>query len=147
MGPFRDGMEDLGFTDVQSYGTTGNLLFNASATDLRALERRVAAHFDTDAFVRTRSEMARVVTKDPLGAIVMFLGRPPSAARRRAFLELDFQEPRPVLRGRTLYFSYPLLVRGRRTSFDVEKALGVRGTFRTARVAATLFARMSDRST
>ena len=143
MKPFRDAMHEMGFADVQSYGMSGNLLFEASTTDAGALERRIARRFGTDAFVRTRAEMARAVAKDPLKAIVMFLERPPSAARRRAFLELEFQEPRPVLSGRTLYFSYPLLLHGRRTPLDIEAALGVRGTFRTSRVAAALLSRMS----
>jgi len=146
MKPFRDAMQEMGFTDVESYGTSGNLLFDARTTDAGSLERTIAGRFGTDAFVRTRAEMARAVGRDPLGAIVMFLERPPTPARRRAFLDLDVQDPRPVLSGRTLYFSYPLLLRGRRTSIAIEDALGVRGTFRTARVAAALLARMSDRS-
>jgi uncharacterized protein (DUF1697 family) len=145
MRPFRDAMQDMGFTDVESYGMSGNLLFDATSSDLRLLERRIARRFGTDAFVRTRTEMTRAVGRDPLGAIVMFLERPPTAAKRRAFLGLDFQDPRPVLSGRTLYFSYPLLLDGRRTSIDVEQTLGVRGTFRTSRVAAALLARMTDR--
>jgi uncharacterized protein (DUF1697 family) len=143
MKPFRDAMEEMGFTDVESYATSGNLLFDAPTTDARALERRIGRRLGTDAFVRTRTEMARVVAQDPLDAIVMFLQRPPTTARKRAFLDLDVREPRPVLRGRTLYLSYPLLLRGRRTPLDVEDALAVRGTFRTSRVVATLLARMS----
>jgi len=146
MKPFRDAMEEMGFTDVESYATSGNLLFDARTTDARALERRVGRRFGTDAFVRTRTEMARVVAQDPLDAIVMFLERPPTTARKRAFLDLDVHEPRPVLRGRTLYLSYPLLLRGRRTHLDVEDALAVRATFRTSRVVATLLARMSQRA-
>ena len=146
MKPFRDAMEEMGFTDVESYATSGNLLFNARTTDARALERRIGRRFGTDAFVRTRTEMARVVAQDPLDAIVMFLERPPTTARKRAFLDLDVIEPRPVLRGRTLYLSYPLLLRGRRTHLDVEEALAVRGTFRTSPVEATLLSRMSERT-
>jgi uncharacterized protein (DUF1697 family) len=146
MKPFRDAMEEMGFTDVESYAASGNLLFDARTTDARALERRIGRRFGTDAFVRTRTELARVVAQDPLDAIVMFLERPPTTARKRAFLDLDVREPRPVLRGRTLYLSYPLLLRGRRTYLDVEYALAVRGTFRTSRVVATLLARMSDRT-
>src|SRR6266540_1114106 len=146
MKPFRDAMEEMGFTDVESYATSGNLLFDARTTDARALERRIGRRFGTDAFVRTRTELARVVAQDPLDALVMFLERPPTTARKRAFLDLDVREPRPVLRGRTLYLSYPLLLRGRRTHLNVEDALEVRGTFRTSRVAATLLARMSERT-
>ena len=147
MKPFRDALEELGFTDVESYATSGNLLFNARTSDAAALERRIAKRFNTVTFVRTRTEMARVVAQDPLGAIVMFLAHPPAAAKKRAFLDLDFQEPHPIIRGRTVYFSFPLLLRGRRTPFDIERALDVEGTFRTARVAAALLARMSDRAT
>jgi uncharacterized protein (DUF1697 family) len=147
MKPFRDALEELGFTDVESYATSGNLLFNARTSDAAALERRIANCLNTVTFVRTRTEMARVVAQDPLGAIVMFLAHPPAAAKKRAFLDLDFQEPHPIIRGRTVYFSFPLLLRGRRTPFDIERALGVKGTFRTARVAAALLARMSDRAT
>jgi uncharacterized protein (DUF1697 family) len=143
MQPFRDAMEKMGFTDVESYGMSGNLLFDAPTSDARALECRIAERFGTDAFVRTRTEMAGVVARDPLGEIVMFLARPPTAAKRRAFEDLDVEDPRPVLRGRTLFFSYPLLLRGRRTPLDIEDALGVRGTFRTSRVVRTLLARMS----
>jgi Protein of unknown function (DUF1697) len=147
MKPFRRALEELGFTDVESYATSGNLLFNARASDPAALERRIAARVGTAAFVRTRTEMARVVAQDPLGAMIMFLAHPPTAAKRHSFLDLDFQEPYPVLRGRTVYFSFPLLLRGRRTPVDIERALDVEGTFRTARVAAALLARMSDRAT
>jgi uncharacterized protein (DUF1697 family) len=146
MKPFRDAMEELGFTDVESYATSGNLLFNARPTDPGSLERRIAARVGTDVFVRTAPELRRLVAQDPVGEIIMFLAKPPTAAKRRAFLELEFEEPRPVVRGRTVYFSFPLLLLGRRTPFDIETALGVKGTFRTARVAATLLARMSDRS-
>lgn len=142
MQPFRDAMEEMGFTDVASYGTSGNLLFDAPTTDAGALEHRIAERFGTDALIRTRIEMARVVAQDPLGEIVMFLERPPAAAKKRAFLDLDVRDPRPVLRGRTLYFAYPLVRRGRRTPLDIEDALGVRGTFRTSRVVRTLLARM-----
>jgi Protein of unknown function (DUF1697) len=144
MKPFRDAMEDMGFTEVESYATSGNLLFEAQTTDARSIERTIAKRLGTDAFVRTRAELARVVARDPLHGIVMFLEHAPSPAKKRAFLALDFGEPHPVLGGRTLYFSYPLLLRGRRTPFDVEDALRVRGTFRTSRVAAILLDRMSD---
>jgi uncharacterized protein (DUF1697 family) len=144
MKPFRRALEELGFTDVESYATSGNVLFNARASDPAALERRIAGRVGTAAFVRTRTEMARVVAQDPLGAMVMFLAHPPAAAKRHAFLDLDFQEPHPVLRGRTVYISFPLLLRGRRTPFDIERAMDVQGTFRTARVAAALLARMVE---
>jgi hypothetical protein len=93
MKPFRDAMEELGFTDVESYATSGNILFNARASDSASLERRIAGRFNTAAFVRTRMEMAQVVNQDRLGAMVMFLAHPPAAAKKPASLDLDFKEP------------------------------------------------------
>lgn len=105
MRPFRRALEELGFTDVESCGTSGNLLFNADWSDAPALERRIARRLGKVAFVRTRSALGRVVAGDPFrdrGGVVLFLGRAPTAARRRAFLGLEFEGPRPVLRGRTV---------------------------------------------
>jgi uncharacterized protein (DUF1697 family) len=148
MQPFRQALEELGFSDVESYGMSGNLLFNADRSDTAALERCIAARLGAAAFVRTRPELARVVAQDPFrgrpGASVLFLARPPAAARRRAFLRLDFEAPRPVLRGRTLCFVHPARLLGKRTPFDFERALGVEGTARSARVVGQLLARMSE---
>ena len=144
MQAFREAMTRLGFTDVESYGMSGNLLFAADRSDRALLEHRIAAQFGTAAFVRTRAELAKIVAQDPYASIIVFLARVPSPARRRAFLQLDFETPRPVLRGRTLFYVYPGTLRGKRTPLDFERVLGVQGTFRSARVVSQLLARMRD---
>lgn len=149
MSPFRQALEELGFADVDSYGMSGNVLFNARRSATTSLERRVDVRLQAVSCVRTRSELARVVAGDPFGddprAAIMFLARLPTRARRREFQGLDFEEPRPVLRGKTLYFVYPALLRGRRTAFDFERFLGVRGTARSGRVVKQLLALMEAR--
>ncbi len=144
MQPFREKMERMGFTDVESYGMSGNLMFNSDSSDIAALERRIAARLGADAFVRTRRELSRIAAQDPLGSIIMLLSRAPTAARRRALARLDFKPPRPVLRGKTVYFANPATLRDKRSLFNFERALGVRGTFRTARVVSAILARMSE---
>lgn len=146
MQPFRQAMEELGFTAVESYGTSGNLLFSADRSDAAALERRIALRLGTAAFVRGCPELARVAADDPFrgrgGASVFFLARPPAAGRRQAFLRLAFEAPRPVLRGRSLFFVHPARLRGKRTPVDFERAFAVPGTARSARVVERLLARM-----
>src|SRR5688572_18398314 len=119
MQPFREALEELGFTDVASYGMSGNLIFTTDRSDRATLERRIAARLGAATFVRTRAELERVVGQDPFrgqpGASVMFLARPPTAARRRALLRLDFAASRPVLHGSTLFFVHPARLRGKRT--------------------------------
>jgi uncharacterized protein (DUF1697 family) len=138
---FREELEALGFTDVASYGSSGNLLFNAARTDAAALERRIAARLGVVTLVRTRAELARIVARDPLDSDILFLVRAPTPARRRAFRKLEFEGPRPVLYGKTVFFVFPARLRGKRTPFDLERALGVQGTIRTARVVRRLLAR------
>ena len=42
MQPFRQAMEELGFTDVASYGMSGNLLFNVDGSDIASIERSIS---------------------------------------------------------------------------------------------------------
>jgi hypothetical protein len=130
---------------VGSYGTSGNFLFNTTQADPRGLERRIARRVGTAAFVRTRTEMSRVVAADPFrerSGVVLFLARAPGAAARRRFRGLKFEQPRPVLRGRTVFYVYPATLRGRRTPVDFERMLGIPGTFRSSRVVERLLALM-----
>jgi hypothetical protein len=131
---------------ISIVGLLSNLLFTARRSDTASLERRIAKRFGTGTFVRTGAELGRIVAGDPFQNSVLFLAQPPSAARRRAFRDLAFEEPRPVLEGTTLYFVYPARQRGKRASFDFEHALGVLATARSARVVGSLLARMSEAS-
>jgi hypothetical protein len=135
-------MEELGYTNVESFGMSGNLIFDAAEADVRALERRMAERFGTGAFVRTPAEVARVVAAHPFGAeagaAVMFLARSPPAGRPRALAEMDFEGPAPLLRGRTIHFSHPVTARGKRGPVDFERLLGVRETARSRQVVVRL---------
>ncbi len=44
---------------------------------------------------------------------------------------------------KTVFFACPARLRGKRTSLDFERALGVQGTARSARVVGQLLARLS----
>jgi uncharacterized protein (DUF1697 family) len=144
MTPFREAMEEPGFTDVKSYGMSGNLLFNAKGEDVASIEQRITRQFGTPAMVRTNSQLARVIAQDPFDSAILFLTRAPTASRRRAFLDLDFEAPRPVRQGKTVYFVHPTRLKGKRVPFDFERDLAVLGTARSARVVRQLLALMSD---
>jgi uncharacterized protein (DUF1697 family) len=140
---FRLGLEELGFMEVESFGMSGNLLFSTSRSGRAALERVITDRLKARAFVRTRAEMHRIVEHDPFASAVLFLDAVP-AARRQAFRRLEFEEPRPVLDGRTVYFVHPARARGSRMTFDFERFLGVAGTARSARVVQSVLRRMTD---
>lgn len=90
--------------------------------------------------------MSRIVANDPLASTILFLARPPSFARRESFNELDFEGRRSVLRGATVDFRYPTRLSGKKTPFDFEEFLGVRGTARSARVVKSIAEKLGDRA-
>jgi uncharacterized protein (DUF1697 family) len=143
MDSFRKGLEELGFRDVESYGMSGNLLFNSARTDLASMERQITERFRTPAMLRSASNLKRVIAHDPFDSAIFFLVRAPSAARRSAFSRLEFESSRPVLSGKTVYYVHPARLNGKRTPLDFENALGVLGTARSARVVRQILARLS----
>ena len=147
MEPFRKAMaEELGFDQVESHGTSGNILFTAPQTAISTLEKRIGERFRTDAFVRTAVEVAKIVANDPLGGAILFLAKPPALSHREEFTQLDFEGRRPVLRGATVYYRYPTRLSGKKTPFDFEEFLGVRGTARSARVVKAISEKLGARA-
>jgi hypothetical protein len=146
MRPFRRALEELGFTAVESYGTSGNLLFNSARSATRQLERRIARRLGKAAFVRTRSALGRVVAQDPFRDRGGVSALPRASADRRTAARVPRAGVRRASAGAPGpdYYVYPARLRGRRTPFDFERTLGVRGTFRTSRVVDRLLARMSE---
>ena len=147
MAPFREAMErELGYTDVETFGMSGNLLFDAPRTPISTLEHKISTRFGTEAFVRTSVEIAKIIANDPLASTIIFLAKPPSLTRREAFEQLDFEGRRPVLRGSTVYYRYPARLRDKKAPFDFEEFLGVRGTARSSRVVKTISEKLGERS-
>jgi len=137
-------MEELGFTEVESYGMSGNLLFNVKGKDKKQLERRIHYYPVRDARGRADGFAAH---QDHRPGFIPFKHTVPHplahSIERRTFLQLDFASPHPVLRGRTIYFVHPAHLRRKRGSFDFEGALGVLGTARSARVVRQILERMT----
>jgi hypothetical protein len=134
---------DLG--DVDSFGMSGNLIVSAQHAAIEPLERALGGALGTLAFIRTRSALERVVARDPYGSSIMFLDRVTPPAARRRLAATAFIGPRPVLRGRSLYFVYPAAVEGRRTPIDFEHLLGMRGTARSSSIVRRVLSRLQGR--
>lgn len=88
MAPLRRRLESLGFTDVESFGMSGNFFFTTERAPRAALEKQIAVELGTHAFVRTQAELAAVADGHPFrgkkGAAVMFLAG--KRRRRRTLL-------------------------------------------------------------
>lgn len=146
MQPFREALEELRLRDVVSYGMSGNLMFNTDISDVRLLEDVIAERLGAVTFVRTRSQIARIVAADPYinepGAAITLLAKPVPAARRREVEAMDFEGTPPLLRGRTLYFTESTRLKGRRSLINPEVLFKTTGTVRSSPVVAQVLARM-----
>lgn len=138
MQPYRAALVDIGLADVRSFGGTGNMLFGAGDMDRESLEGAIAEAVGVEAFVRTRPELAAIVSQNPYasrpGAAVFFARRPIDADREAVLMAGGFDGEPPVISGAEVYFVHPLRRPGRQSIIDLERELGVRGTMRAAHV-------------
>jgi uncharacterized protein (DUF1697 family) len=108
--------EDLGFTDVRTYIQSGNVVFGSAWSEARvkkALQAALSAHMrkDVDVFVRSASEMATVLKRNPFPSApgnrvyALFCDRPPNKAALSTISIPGREELR--LSGREVYVHYP----------------------------------------
>lgn len=101
MADLREELEALGYDDVSTYIASGNAIFTATgkATALEAaIEGPIATRFgfEIPTFVRTATQVRKVVELEPFGAIgdgdhwyVTFLKSKPTAAQAKAVAALS----------------------------------------------------------
>jgi uncharacterized protein (DUF1697 family) len=147
--PLRDSLADIGLAEVESHGMSGNLMFTVGEGKAAELERRIGERLETAAILRTPSQLAKVVKSNPFagrdGASIYFLAKIPSAQQRRAFEALEFEAPAPVLSGKTVFIVHPTRLKGKKGPFDIEKALGVAATGRSAKIVGRILALMAGK--
>ena len=152
MPELRAALEAAGFADVETYVQSGNVVLasDAKPADIaRRCEREIAARFDLtiDVVVRTRTELAAVVRRDPLGDVasdpkryqVTFLGAPlaPAIAERVAAAPIGGE--RVVVAKREIYAWHPDGVgRSKLATLLSGRGLGVTATSRNWTTVTTL---------
>lgn len=145
MDKLRRVFQSLGYTDVQTFIASGNVVFDSSVKSAPALERQIEAGllealgFPVMTFVRSLSEVVDAARHQPFedaeGATlyVAFARAAPSkdAARRLHALANDYNEYR--VRGREVFWlmrtSY---IEASKTAADIEKTLGMPATVRNS---------------
>lgn len=154
MARLRELAEQLGWSDVETYVQSGNLVFTAPARTgedaaASALSAAVeeAFGYDVPVVVRTRAHLADIVAADPFGARadnparyqVLFLGQAPDPA---VVADLDPDAIAPdafLLRGREVYLWTPDGVRDSRLTRALsEQRLGTTATARNWRTVLRL---------
>jgi uncharacterized protein (DUF1697 family) len=154
MPALRELLEGHGYDDVRTYLQSGNVVLRSTSPPARLaaeLERQIAAGLgvETQVFVRTRAELAKVVERDPLGDVaddpkryqVSFLAAKPAAKVVRALAAEDVEPERVVVIGRELYAWHPGGVgRSPLAKLITEMRLGVAATARNWTTVTALLA-------
>jgi len=137
--------ESMGYTSVQTFIASGNVVFDSSVKSMPALERQIEAAllkafgFPVTTFVRSLGEMADVARHQPFkdadGAslYVAFVRDAPSkdAARRLHALANDYNDYR--VRGREVFWLMRAsFIETSKTAADIEKTLGMPATVRNS---------------
>jgi uncharacterized protein (DUF1697 family) len=144
MPKLRSALEDAGFEDVATYVQSGNIVLTSGdppAKVARAVEWLVEKEFGLKipVVVRTRAQIAQVVTRNPLAKVaknpkryqVSFLEKKPSAALMRQLEEVAAPTERVVAHGREIYAWHPDgVARSKLWAVLAGKGLGVTATAR-----------------
>jgi uncharacterized protein (DUF1697 family) len=144
MPKLRSALEEAGFEDLQTYVQSGNVVLSSSvsaAKVARDFERLIKREFDLaiPVVVRTRTQLAQVVKRNPLGKVaknpkryqVSFLEEKPSAALVRKLEELATPAERLAAHGREIYAWHPEgVARSKLWAALAGKGLGITATAR-----------------
>ena len=141
--------EALGFSKVETFIASGNIIFDSSSKNTQALEKKIEAHlkkslgYEVATFIRSASELAEIARYQPFPAselaksralYVGFLQAPPSSEAKKGLLSVDSKIERFHFHGRELYWLF-LGTRFADSKFSgplLEKTLGMPTTLRNA---------------
>ena len=153
MPELRAALSSAGFENVRTYVQSGNVVLSGGGADSAALGARCEAliaerfGFDVDVIVRTDSELAEVVARNPLGDValdpkryqVSFLEAEPDPEAVARIAESAADDERLVAIGREIYAWHPAgVARSKLWAGLAGKGLGVRATARNWTTVTTL---------
>jgi uncharacterized protein (DUF1697 family) len=155
MARLKKEFEALGFSGVETFIASGNVVFTSRTGDAAALERKIEKRleaslgYEVATFVRTDAEVAAVATYRPFPAAIAdaviyvgFVNRPLDAAAARAVMAFKTDNDDFRVKGREVYWL-------RKTRNDdspfkyanLEKTLKIRVTFRGINTVVRLAAK------
>ncbi len=158
MDHLRGLFESLGFSNVETFIASGNVIFDSEADDARTLERKIEDHlheslgYEVATFVRSASELADVARYQPFNPsdlnaedtslYIAFLQTPPSAEAEQRLMAFRSEVDDFRVHGREVYW----LCRKKmsESSFSgalLEKTLGIPATIRNATTVNKLVAK------
>jgi uncharacterized protein (DUF1697 family) len=148
MDQLRKLFTQLGFTDVETFIASGNVLFTSPSKSSAALENKIEKHlkaalgYEVATFVRTAAEVCQAAAHEPFSAVVMkapyhgvyvsFLREAPGAAAKRAVEALRSDNDEFHINARELYWLSRLPFSETKIGGALlEKTLGMPATMRS----------------
>jgi uncharacterized protein (DUF1697 family) len=120
MADFKNHLQELNFTDVQSYIQSGNAVFKYKKSALKSLENKIAKKilveygFDVIVIVKTPNELKDVLKNNPFvkdkdlnRVYVTFLSDEPAIDNIEKLKGVDHSPEEYVLKGKTVYLYLP----------------------------------------
>jgi uncharacterized protein (DUF1697 family) len=149
MDRLRDLFGAMGFSDIETFIASGNVVFDATSADTKDLERKIedwlqeALGYRVATFVRTTSELAAIAERKPFSAsdleaegnalYVAFVAQTPSDEAKEKLLSFATDDDAFYVDQREIYW----LCRGKISDSKfsgalLEKALGLEATMRNS---------------
>jgi uncharacterized protein (DUF1697 family) len=140
--------EDLGFSKVETFIASGNVIFETTSKNTKALTQKIESHlhenlgYKVGTFLRTTAELAAVARHKPFSdqelsrpehsLYIVFLPAAPSEEAKEKMLALTTEVDDFSFRDRELYWL--CRTKFNETSFkgNIEKILGLPGTMRNS---------------
>ena len=153
----RSVFEELGFSNVETFIASGNVIFDSSSRSIRSLEKKIESAlekslgYEVITFVRSQNELSEIANYQPFAqtdvasahaVYVGFIAEGPSEAERQKVLSLNTKDDEFHLNGREVYWLC-------RTKFSdskisgplMAKALGIPATLRNTSTIKKLAAK------
>lgn len=150
--------ESLGLARVETFIASGNVIFDASVTDVDSLERQIERHlreslgYDVATFIRSASELSAIATYQPFPAAeldaagnalyIVFLSKPPDSASQQKLLACRTQVDDFHVHDREIYWLCRKKIS--ESTFSgalLEKTIGMPGTMRNSTTVRKLAAK------
>lgn len=157
MSELRRLFESMGFSHVETFIASGNVIFESASKSTKALEAKISAglhkalKYEVTTFVRSADELAAIAKhkrfsdrKDGASLYIAFLSESPSSAARARLAANPTKTDSFQFEGRELYWT--CLTRFSESTFSgplLEKTLGYPATVRNANTIAKIAAKYS----
>ena len=158
MDHLRELFESLGFSNVETFIASGNVIFDSPAEDTRKLEQRIEDHlreslgYEVATFVRSASELAGIARYRPFdpsdlnaegtSLYIAFLQAPPSAEAEQKLMAYRSEVDDFRVHGREVYWlCYKKMSKSSFSGALLEKTMGTPATVRNATTVQKLVAK------